>query len=104
MKKKGYKASAVIAGDGACKEELKTYVSTLKLNNEIEFLGWVQNQNDFFSKIDVFCLTSTEETFGIVLLDAMKHKIPIVTTKKRLSISLYPHPANREIQSNRRTS
>ena len=51
----------------------------MSLDFDVEFLGWIA-QEDFFSKIDIFLLTSKIETFGLVTLEAMKFKKPIIST------------------------
>ena len=70
-----------IAGDGLEKERLKNLAKELGVEKEVEFLGWVQNKEDFYSKIDIFCLTSIRETFGLVVLEAMKYQKPIISTQ-----------------------
>jgi glycosyltransferase involved in cell wall biosynthesis len=69
-----------IAGDGEEKNNLNNLVKSLNLNDSVEFLGWVDNQRDFFNDIDIFVLSSLIETFGLVLLEAMKYGVPIIST------------------------
>jgi len=71
-----------IAGDGELKEELKQQVKELGLDN-VEFLGWVKNKEKFYNDIDIFCLPSLEEPFGIVMLEAFVNALPIVSTDAR---------------------
>lgn len=70
-----------IAGDGEEEVKLKKLVKDLKLEQNVEFLGWVENQNDFFDEIDIFLLPSIRETFGLVVVEAMKNCKPIIATK-----------------------
>lgn len=70
-----------IAGSGEEEDNLKKLVQDLALENQIEFLGWVANSDDFFKEIDIFCLPSLQETFGLVLLEAIKNCKPIIATK-----------------------
>ena len=44
------------------------------------FPGWVDDKPAFFAGIDVFCLPSHHEPFGIVLIEAMAQAMPIVAT------------------------
>jgi glycosyltransferase involved in cell wall biosynthesis len=69
-----------IAGSGDMEFNLKELAKNLQLSDKIEFCGWIENKEDFFKKIDIFCLPSLNETFGIVLLEAMKYKTPIIAT------------------------
>lgn len=69
-----------IAGDGEEKNNLNNLVKSLNLYDSVEFLGWVDNQRDFFNDIDIFVLSSLIETFGLVLLEAMKYGVPIIST------------------------
>lgn len=69
-----------IAGDGEESKNLKRLVKDLKLENEVEFLGWVKNIDNFFQQIDIFVLPSKSETFGLVILEAMKNHTPIIVT------------------------
>ncbi len=68
----------LIAGDGPCYKKLKDKIKDI---SNIEMLGWISNKEDFFKKIDIFCLSSTFEPFGIVLIEAMARGIPVVSTK-----------------------
>ena len=43
-------------------------------------MGWVKDKDRFFADIDIFCLPSLHEPFGIIILEAMGHSLPIVAT------------------------
>lgn len=80
VKKNGYKFKAIIGGDGILKKELQELTTSLDLNSNINFCGWVNNKSDFLNGIDIFCLPSKEEPFGIVLIEAMFYGKAIVST------------------------
>lgn len=85
LKQKGYSFKAIIGGKAQgdyIKEEnkIKNLVDKYNLKNEVAFLGWVENKSDFYDNIDVFVLPSHYEPFGIVLLEAMKYGIPIISS------------------------
>ncbi len=67
----------VIGGDGPEKFFLKELVGN---NKNIKILEWIDDLDTFFNKIDIFCLPSRIEPFGIVLIEAMVRKIPVVST------------------------
>lgn len=69
-----------IAGSGPEEEFLRSLVKELNLEESVEFLNWVQDKKLFFDSIDIFLLTSKRETFGLVLLEAMKFCKPIIST------------------------
>ncbi len=69
-----------IAGSGYFEPVLRNLVKELGLENEVEFLGWIKNKKAFFDQIDIFCLPSQNEPFGIVILEAMKFAKPIIAT------------------------
>jgi len=69
-----------LAGSGLCEPFLRNLTKELNLEDRVEFLGWVQDKKSFFDSIDIFCMTSERETFGLVLLEAMKYGKPIIST------------------------
>lgn len=71
---------AVLAGDGEDAAALHRRAAESGLAQVISFPGWIDDKPAFFDGIDVFCLPSHHEPFGIVLLEAMAQALPIVTT------------------------
>jgi len=80
LQNKGLDCRVVIGGDGDEKNQLMELSSSLRLKN-VDFIGWVIDKDSFFQQIDIFCLPSIYESFGIVLLEAMLYSTPIVATK-----------------------
>ena len=78
--KKDSDITVKIAGDGMLKEKLKQQVKRLGLEDTVEFLGWITDKEEFYKSIDIFCLPSLDEPFGIVILEAFAHSIPVVAT------------------------
>jgi len=78
---KGLDFKILIAGSGEEEGNLQNLVKELRLEKKVEFLGWISDvTEEFFNKIDVFCLPSHFEPFGIVLLQAMLHQKTIIAT------------------------
>ncbi|MFM7620192.1 MAG: glycosyltransferase family 4 protein [Alphaproteobacteria bacterium] len=73
------KINLIIAGIGEEENSLRKLVEEYRLENNVKFLGWV-DQSEFFNKIDIFLQTSNIESFGLVTLEAMKYKKPIICT------------------------
>ena len=80
LRDKGVEFQAVIGGTGEEEVELKKQAARLDLENIISFPGWVSDARSFLKTIDIFCLPSRHEPFGIVLLEAMASKLPIIAT------------------------
>lgn len=80
IKESGHNIRLIIGGDGEEQERLKQLVNNLGLHKEISFAGWVNDKEAFFDQIDIFCLPSISEPFGIILLEAIEHSKPVVAT------------------------
>lgn len=73
----------IIAGNGVLLNKLKRLSSELKLDNNIIFTGYVEHQRmlELMSLCDIFILPSFNEGFGIVYLEAMSFKKPVIGTQ-----------------------
>lgn len=81
LKKRGIDVRLRIAGEGEENEALRAQISDLQLTNEVEMVGWVTDKAAFYQSIDIFCLPSTYEPFGLVVLEAMSFGRPVVATE-----------------------
>jgi glycosyltransferase involved in cell wall biosynthesis len=70
----------VFLGDGELRGELSGQVKTLGLGKHVLFLGMRNDVPETISCSDLFVLPSINEGFGVVLLEAMAMKCPIVAT------------------------
>lgn len=70
-----------IAGDGELKAKLASLVDANDLNDRVHFLGWIAGQDKIQHMInaDVFCLPSSNDSFGMVYIEAMSCRLPIVS-------------------------
>jgi glycosyltransferase involved in cell wall biosynthesis len=80
LRSRGLEFRAEIAGDGRERTSLQRLADVHGLRGTLTFPGWVNDKAAFFAGIDVFCLPSHHEPFGIVLIEAMAHAVPIVAT------------------------
>lgn len=73
------KAHFVAAGIGPYEEDVKQKFLAAKLENQIHFLGKLQEQEliDCYHSFDVFAFASKSETQGIVLVEAMASGVPV---------------------------
>jgi glycosyltransferase involved in cell wall biosynthesis len=81
LKQRNYEFKLVLGGGGRAEAKLKSLAKELSIDDRTEFIGWVNDKDKFFEDIDIFCLSSIEEPFGIVLLEAMEYSTPIVSTR-----------------------
>lgn len=81
LKEQNYNFKAILGGDGEEAEKLKALSKELELESYISFVGWVKDKKEFYNNIDIFCLPSLYEPFGIIVLEAMEFGVPIVCTK-----------------------
>lgn len=72
-----------LAGTGSQQANLERMVIGLGLQQHVRFLGFlVQDEvHRLMEAADLFVLPSREEPFGIVLLEAMAHGLPIVASR-----------------------
>jgi len=73
----------LIIGGGVLRGELEKLVYGLSLGEKVKFLGALPGQKipEYLAACDCFVLTSLEEGFGIVILEAMASRVPVVGTK-----------------------
>ena len=94
LKRRGVEFRAILAGDGKEDAALKSQAAMLGLQNIVTFPGWIEQKLDFYNAIDIFCLPSTHEPFGIVLLEAMSYHLPIVSTDSEGPTDFLHHNKN----------
>ncbi|MGB0697163.1 MAG: glycosyltransferase family 4 protein [Rhodospirillaceae bacterium] len=71
----------VIGGSGPLEAALKAQAEAARQRQpalQIEFVGWVSDQTGFFAGIDLLCIPSRWEPFGIVILEGFHHHRPVV--------------------------
>jgi len=80
LRSSGVAFRAVLAGEGPDRAALERLRAELRLHDVLTLPGWIDNKPEFFAGIDLFCLPSHHEPFGIVLIEAMAQAKPIVAT------------------------
>ncbi len=75
------RAHLVIAGDGEKAGELRRLTSMLGIADRVHWLGWRADAADLMAAYDVFLLPSLREGFGLVLLEAMSRRVPIIASR-----------------------
>lgn len=80
LKARGHEFRAVLGGSGELEGKLKQQAQDAGLLEVLSFPGWVEDKKAFYTRIDIFCLPSLHEPFGIVLLEAFVNGATVVTT------------------------
>jgi glycosyltransferase involved in cell wall biosynthesis len=70
----------LLVGDGSLKEEMEKKSNNLKLDKTITFIGQHSKPEVFMQAADVLALPSIFEGLGIVILEAFRAKIPVIST------------------------
>lgn len=70
----------IIVGDGTEKENLQKLASKLKLDDSVEFAGWQKDLAPYYENADLFLLTSNNEGWGMVVIEAMSAGCPVIMT------------------------
>ncbi|EAW35504.1 glycosyltransferase family 4 protein [Lyngbya sp. PCC 8106] len=84
LKKQGHtNYTVIIVGDGDQQEELKQFCQENELNDCVQWIGRVKygELGAYFQKSDVFVLPTLEDTWGMVILEAMILGKPILCSK-----------------------
>ena len=75
-------AKLIIAGSGPEKDNLVKLVNDLSINQNVVFLDWVKDLEEFFGQVNVMLLPSFEEPFGLVILEAFNYYTPVISSNK----------------------
>ncbi len=68
--------------DDSYKKELKKYVKNLGIESKVVFTGFTKEVNEHMKLFDVNVLATENETFGLVVIEAMANKVPMIATNK----------------------
>lgn len=71
----------VVVGDGELRAQLDQAAVKLGISGNIHFLGYQQNAAAMMTGFDIFVHPSRWEGFGLVFLEAMAARLPIVATQ-----------------------
>jgi len=70
----------IVVGYGQEEGRLKKQLSELSCQDKVYFVGRYDDVERFYSIADIYALTSSQEGFPNVLLEALFFELPIVTT------------------------
>ncbi len=85
LRKRSRKVTLLAAGpaEPGYVEQLKQLAGQLGIEDRIEFPGMVRGEEklSLYQAADVFVLPTSQENFGLVLLEAMACRLPVITTR-----------------------
>lgn len=70
----------MIVGDGPEKSSLENICKELSIEGAVEFLGQVDNVEDYYVHADLYVLNSAYESYGRTIVEAMAAGLPVVST------------------------
>lgn len=84
-----------LAGDGDV-DAAKCLSQKLNLGDRVEVLGWIDSnqRNELLNKCDIFVLPSYNEGLPVALLEAMAHRLPVITSPVGGIPELITHQSN----------
>ncbi len=77
---KKIKAKLLLIGDGPERKTMEDLCRSLKLCDEIRFLGKQEAVEELLAISDLFILPSTNESFGLAALEAMACEVPVISS------------------------
>lgn len=73
-------ATLIMVGDGPCRDEAERLVRTLNLSKKVRFVGKSPDVPQILDLCDLMILPSETESFGLVALEAMASRVPVIST------------------------
>ncbi len=50
------------------------------ISEHVSWAGWIRDKASFFANLDVLVVPSFSESFGLIILEAFAHRVPVVAT------------------------
>ena len=74
-------AKLLVVGAGPDEGMLRGLVDEMQLNDKVIFVGYQADPQPYYSLMNIFALASAYEAFGLVLVEAMFNRLPVVATR-----------------------
>lgn len=83
LRQKNRQIHGIIIGDGPEKDNLQKLIRQFHLENDVELTGAKSPKGtmEYMDACDIFCLPSWSEGFGMVYLEALAHRKPVIAVE-----------------------
>ena len=71
----------LVVGSGRDEKLIKQKAIDLGVQDKVIFTGYQFDTAPFYKLMNVFCIASQREGFGLVAAEAMLHRLPVIATK-----------------------
>lgn len=71
----------LIVGDGPARATLEELALALGVDERVHFVGYRADTAPWYEVMDAFALVSRNEGFGLVAVEAMFHRLPVIATR-----------------------
>lgn len=88
-----YDMILIMVGEGPYKSELETLIKELNLEGYVKFEGFVQNEKlrYYYNSSIVTIFPSLEESYGVVPIESLACKTPLITTNVGATLDIVNH-------------
>ena len=81
LSKKYKQLKFIVVGNGPEDEKLKKLAESRNLKEKVQFLGFIKEMESVYRSLDLLVISSKTEGIPLVILEAMKHAVPVVSCK-----------------------
>ena len=95
--------SLIIIGDGPLKSKIQKFIKKNKLENNVEFAGWLPSIEDvakIYNQSKMMVMSSFNEGGPRVCLEAMACKVPVITSRVGIMLDIIRDPSTSSGQAN----
>lgn len=73
----------IVVGDGTAVKQLNSLADSLGLTEKVKFVGAIEREKvrHYYQIGDIFSFSSTSETFGMVIIEALASGLPVLAVK-----------------------
>lgn len=74
------RVKVLLVGDGRDRDLIESCAREQRMSDQLIITGYQQDTSLYYGAMDVFCLASSREGFGLVAAEAMLTRLPVVAT------------------------